>query len=266
MKNNKEVAVIAPPQSSVDTFISQALAANAPVETLERLFALHRDVQAERARAAFTNSLAEFQENCPIIKKTKKVMNKDGQTVRYVYAPIDAIVEQIKKPLAVAGFSYTFTVKNTEDLITATAKVTHKLGHFETSTFSIPVDKEGYMTAPQKIASALTFAKRYALCNALGISTGDEDTDATDVGKEPDVKSLKSKVIFLLRNLGEKVGTGVEIAVEIERLTGLKLVDANLSQIVEKLEAKVIAKNHEEPTIQQPRRVARRTQRSHHWQ
>lgn len=241
---------IAAPQSSVDTFISQALAANAPVETLERLFALHKDVQAERARTAFTEALSEFQDQCPIIKKTKKVMNKDGRTVRYVYAPIDAIVEQIKKPLSLNGFSYTFTVENTESMITATAKVTHKLGHFETSTFSIPVDKEGYMTAPQKIASALTFAKRYALCNALGISTGDEDTDATDVGKEIDVKSHKSKVIFLLRNLGEKTATAIEVAVEVERLTGLKLIDENLPQIVEKLEAKVIAKNHEEPTIQ----------------
>jgi ERF superfamily len=249
-KKEKTAVAVAQPQSSVDTFISQALAANAPVETLERLFALHKDVQAENARQAFTRALADFQNDCPIIKKTKKVMNKDGRTVRYVYAPIDAIVEQIKKPLAVNGFSYTFTVQNDESMITATAKVTHKLGWSETSTFSIPVDKEGYMTAPQKIASALTFAKRYALCNALGISTGDEDTDATDVGKEPDVKSLKSKVIFLLRNLGEKVGSAIEISVEVERLTGLKLADANLPQIVEKLEAKLIAKNHEEPTIQ----------------
>ena len=82
------------------------------------------------------------------------------------------------------------------------------------------------------------------------ISTGDEDTDATDVGKEPDVKSLKSKVIFLLRGLGEKGKTAIEMGVEVERLTGLKLVDGNLEQIVKKLEAKLIAKNHEEPTIQ----------------
>jgi hypothetical protein len=199
MEENKKVAVrTKQPSSSVDTFIAQALAANAPVETLERLFALHKEVNAEKARAAFTDTLAKFQSQVEVIKKTKKVMNKDGRTVRYVYAPIEAIVEQIKKPLAANGFSYTFTVENTSDLITATAKVTHKLGHFEVSSFSIPIDKEGYMTAPQKVASALTFAKRYALCNALGISTGDEDTDATDVGKEATPKSQKSKIVFLL--------------------------------------------------------------------
>jgi hypothetical protein len=60
---------------------------------------------------------------------------------------------------------------------------------------------DGYMTAPQKYASAQTFAKRYALCNVLGISTGDEDTDATDVNKENTAKSDKAKIMFLLKAL-----------------------------------------------------------------
>ena len=159
----KKKGVIRKSESSVDTFISQALAANAPVETLERLFALHKDVQAERARQGFTEALAMFQDACPIIKKTKKVLNKDGKTVRYVYAPIDAIVEQIKKPLTLNGFSYTFTVENTDAMITATAKVTHKLGHFETSTFSIPIDKRGVYdgTAKDSVGPYV----RQALCS-----------------------------------------------------------------------------------------------------
>jgi hypothetical protein len=33
-------------------------------------------------------------------------------------------------------------------------------------------------SANQDYASALTFAKRYAFCNAFGIMTGDADTDA----------------------------------------------------------------------------------------
>src|ERR1700710_2694941 len=110
MEETKKIAVRTKPQppGSVDTFISQALAANAPVETLERLFALHKEVNAEKARAAFTDALATFQSEAPIIEKTKKVFSKEGK-LRYVFAPIDSIVEQIKKPLASNGFSYTFT-------------------------------------------------------------------------------------------------------------------------------------------------------------
>jgi hypothetical protein len=233
--------------NSVDSFITQAIAANAPIETLERLFALHKDVKAEHAREAFTQALASFQEACPIIKKTKKVLNKDGRTVRYVYAPIDAIVEQIKKPLALNGFSYTFTVENTADMISATAKVTHKEGHFEVSSFSIPVDKEGYMTAPQKVASALTFAKRYALCNALGISTGDEDADATDVGKEPDSKSLKAKIIFRLRALKHETETREQVEAAVTKLTSLPLREENYQEIASRLQ--VLVEEHEEATV-----------------
>ena len=37
------------------------------------------------------------------------------------------------------------------------------------------------MTAQQMVGSARTFAMRYAFCNAFGILTGDEDTDARKI-------------------------------------------------------------------------------------
>ena len=61
------------------------------------------------------------------------------------------------------------------------------------STFKVPIDKEGYMNAPQKFASALTFAKRYAFCNAFGILTGDEDDDSNAVEQvKKDIKDNKN--------------------------------------------------------------------------
>jgi hypothetical protein len=50
---------------------------------MEKLFALREKVKAEQAREAYVESLAVFQSNCPVITKTKKVLNKDGQSVRY---------------------------------------------------------------------------------------------------------------------------------------------------------------------------------------
>ena len=235
-KEDKEVIAKPAGETQVDSFISQAIKNNLPVETMERLFSLREKVKAEQAREAFTEALANFQASCPIISKTKKVMNKDGRTVRYVYAPIDAIIEQIKKPLSNYGFSYTWTVENAEGKITAIAKITHKLGHSEVSTFTVPIDLEGYMSAPQKVASALTFAKRYALCNALGISTGDEDTDATDVGKEPEAKSDKSKILFLLRSLGEEAKTKEEVQVAVKKLTNIDITDKNHKDIIARLQ------------------------------
>jgi hypothetical protein len=229
----------------VDGFISQAIAQSLPVETMEKLFALREKVKAEKAREMFVESLSKFQEECPKIEKKKKVMNKDGQTVRYQYAPLDVIIEQIKKPLAKYGFSYTWNVKNETGFITAIATITHALGHFQTSEFQIPIDMEGYMTAPQKYASALTFAKRYSLCNALGIATADEDTDAVDVNKEKNPKSIKSKIVFALKALGEDTSSKLSCDTAILKLTQLRISDENLDEILGRLNVIIDEQNNE---------------------
>lgn len=235
VKNNLPVV----PTQSVDSFIQLAITEKAPIETLERLFTLHKEVEAEKAKSAYIQAMANFQKNCPVIEKKKKVMNKDGQTVRYTFAPLDVIVEQIKEVLGDNGLSYTWTIENKEDAMTAKAKVTHVQGHSETSSFTIPIDMEGYMTAPQKYASAQTFAKRYALCNVLGISTGDEDTDATTVNNEKTAKSNKAKIMFLLKTLGKETNDKETILNTIQELTQLEPVDKNYVEIVSRLEVLV---------------------------
>ena len=222
--------------TEVESFISKAIDKGASIETLEKLLAMRKELKAEQSKEAFVLAMADFQSKCPVIEKTKKVMNTDGVTVRYKYAPIDAIVEQIKKPLADQGLAYTWTVKNETGKITAICKVTHKLGHSEESSFEIPIDATGYMTAPQKVASALTFAKRYSLCNILGISTGDEDTDATDVNKEKEVKSVKSKIVLQLRTLGNDTKTKASIEKAVIDRTQLELKEENYVEISSRLQ------------------------------
>lgn len=231
--------------ATVDTFIQQAIQNNLPVETMERLFALREKVKAEAAKEAFVRALADFQAECPVIKKTKKVLNKDGNTVRYVYAPIDSIVEQIKRPLGRAGLSYRWETRQEAGKVTAVCFITHVLGHVESTDFTVDVDAAAYMTNPQKTASALTFAKRYSLCNGLGISTGDEDTDAVDVKKEPDAKSPKAQIIMRLRALNEKTGTPEEIREAIKRLTGLESGPETYADIAARLQS-IIDENNQQ--------------------
>jgi len=233
----KKVAVVKR-KNEVGKFIEQAIAKGLPVETMKELFLLQKEVKAEQAKEAFVTALAEFQKVCPVIKKTKKVLNKNG-TLRYLYAPLEAIIEQIKKPLSESGISYTWKVENKDKLVKAIIKVTHIFGHSETSSFEVPIDSNEYMTLPQRYASSLTFVKRYTLCNALGISTGDEDTDATDVNKEPDTQSKKAKIMLQLRKLGYKTDTKKKIEDEVMNLTKLKLVEKNYDEIIGRLEVKV---------------------------
>lgn len=231
-------------QSSVDAFIEKAIASNAPVETMERFFALRERALASQAKAEFVHALAQFQEECPVIKKTKAVMNKDGRSVRFKYAPIDSVIEQIKKPLSKAEFSYTWDVVFEDEHMKVTCKLTHVLGHFETSTFEIPIVQSEFMTKPQSYATAQTFAKRYTLLNVLGIATADEDTDATDSKKEAGALSQKSKIMFLLRELKQDTKDKKKIEEYVKKYTSLDLVDENFETIIERLE-NLVQENHE---------------------
>ena len=229
MKSPKTKAVVVTKQTrdivSVEQFISSAIETKVPVETMERLFALRKEVKAEAAKEAFIVAMSTFQAKCPIIKKNKDVLNKDKSTLRYSYASLDSIVSQVKEILGANGLSYSTQVKNETGFLTAICTVTHILGHSESSDFKIPIDTEGFMTAPQKYASALTFAKRYAFCNALGILTGEDDADANNVDKKTEissVNSIKGKIMFLLKELGVDT-TKDTVAHEIKKLTSIEV-------------------------------------------
>ncbi len=241
----KDTEVVVQKQAvSIESVIQNAIDKGVPVETMEKLLAMRRELKSEAATEAYTAALGQFQRDMPVIKKTKQVMNKDGATVRYQYAPLDAIVGQIKKELANNELSYSWDVRHTEGHMDVTCKITHVMGHSETSTLQIPIDKEGFMTAPQKYASAQTFAKRYTLLNALGITTADEDTDATDVGKEKGAKSDKAKIIFLLKTLKHSHKTKEDIETAVTKLTKLPLEETSFGEIISRLET-LVAEQHE---------------------
>lgn len=175
---------------SVESLIRCAIERNSSVETLERLMAIRRELKAEAAKEAFERSMAAFQADCPTIAKTKQVMNKTGNSVRYCYAPLEVIIEQVKALLQKHGFNYTLDAKVEGTWVEAICQSTHSMGHSKTSSFKVPIDKDAYMAEAQKFASALTFCKRYAFCNAFGILTGDDDDDAisTHAAEKPPAK------------------------------------------------------------------------------
>lgn len=168
----------------------QAIEKGMSVDTLERIMGMRRELVQEAAKAAFYRALAGFQSVCPTIKKTKIVRNTKGDDrgkVRYRYAPIDSIIEQTREARLAWALSHTMVTEQTATSVKALCTLHHEAGWSETTSFEVPIDAEAYMTAPQKAAAALTFAKRYALCNAYGIVTGDEDNDANPEDAETEV-------------------------------------------------------------------------------
>lgn len=172
--------VVKKPDFNPESLIAKAIESNVPVETMERLLEMRRQLKEEYSKEMFYKSLAAFQSECPVIKKTKTVnftSKRTGSTVKYSYAPIETIVIAVRDLLKKHGFSYTIKTETTDKGVKAICIITHEDGHSDQSPYEVPIDSEAFMNAQQKVASALTFAKRYAFCNGFGILSGDEDDD-----------------------------------------------------------------------------------------
>lgn len=176
---------VAPAQLTAEALIAQGIEKGMPVETMERLLNMRRELKAEWAKEQYDQAMAAFQAECPTIKKTKGVKTKSGQEA-YKYAPIESIVNQVKGLLQKHGLSYTTKMELVDGGVKVIVQVKHIAGHMEESPMQVPFgNKTDIMSQSQVVAAATTFAKRYAFCNAFGILTGDEDTDAvpSDVAK-----------------------------------------------------------------------------------
>lgn len=180
------VEMVVIPESQKGSVIEQilrlAIEKQTSLETLERLMVWAKESEAQRARLAFYAALAKFQAKCPIIDKSKQGGGQGSFT--YNYAPLDAVVAQVRDALAECGFSYSISTKQHDGKVLTICRAFHVEGHFEESSFEIDMEKGGRMNDAQKAGSAMSYAKRYAFCNVYGIMTGDVDDDAG--GAEPE--------------------------------------------------------------------------------
>lgn len=170
-----------------------------PVETLERIAALYREHQEREAAREFAADFAEFQQSCPPIQKssTARVQTKSGTYYEYRYAELDEIARTIGPHLHSRGFSYSWDSSEQDGRITCICTLRHANGHHVSATFSAPVDGSPAMSAQQKAAGTLTYARRQSLVQALGLTTT-EDTDGSAEAARADITDEQAQIIEAL--------------------------------------------------------------------
>lgn len=158
-----------------ESLIAAAIEKDLDISKLHALMELRREWMAEQAKKLYFEARTAFQAECPVIQKDKIVYDKYGKE-RYRYAPTDRIVREVKDLLTKNGFSWETKGKQTETSYTAIVVATHVAGHSEYGEFTVPI-KGDYMTDQQIVASARSFAERYAFCGVFGIKTSEHDDD-----------------------------------------------------------------------------------------
>jgi hypothetical protein len=165
-----------------------------------------------------------FQRRCPSIKKTStaEIATQSGTRFRYTYAELDEIARTVNPILAEVGLSYTWDSAEDGAALTCICTLRHVSGHSVSSRFTCPIDSTARMSGPQRTAAALTYARRQAMVQVLGLTTTDPDTDGAESGEgmgeitetqaadlEALIEEVKADKARFLKYLG--VGSIIEI-------------------------------------------------------
>ena len=187
--NDERRLAVAPqpsPAELIRAVIDKGLTAEG-VSVIERLVALQEHINDKDAEKQFAVAKAALQGELGTFNATKDVpgKNKAGQEiVKYSYLPFDEIMRRVQPLLVKHGFSLSFSTDMRESRIVQTCTLTHAAGHHRDYLAFVRAGAGPYgATETQADGAAMTYAKRYALCNALNIVV-ERDTDGADARNE----------------------------------------------------------------------------------
>ena len=187
----RAVAVVNPNPLAM---LASALEQGHDIAKLEKLMDMAERYEANEARKSFASALSKFQGLVPDIIESKMatVVMTSGGTYTYKYADLDAIMRTIRPTLKKCGLSVRYDSETSEDgkRIRSTCYVMHRDGHTEQTVFAVPIDEGMKVNDSQKMGSANAYACRYNVCNALGLTTGEDDDGGSLHGEDSPARDI----------------------------------------------------------------------------
>jgi hypothetical protein len=203
-----DTALVPQQPAAGDEFLSIIAGAAADprvdVAKMQALLDMRLQLMRENAASEFAAAMARLQPRLPRILKSGMVdftSQKTGVRQQTPYARYEDILKFVRPLLAEEGFSVSYSFADGPKGTTCTCTVSHRAGHSKaTTTPPLPMDASGSKNAVQAVGSTMSYAKRYALCNALDIVTVDQDDDAN--GSNPLTDAEHGKLTELIEACG----------------------------------------------------------------
>lgn len=173
------------------------------ISKLTELMALSERYERNQAAAAFGRAITRFQGSCPPVRKARKA---NAGNMTYEYASLDDVMATIRPHLESCGIAVSFSTETKEK---GSIRVMCRLRvgiHHEDYTHDVPVP-DMRVNDTQKYGAALSYARRYALCDALNIVITDEDDDAN--GLSPGLETISEEQAIKLGELLEATNSSV---------------------------------------------------------
>jgi hypothetical protein len=136
-----------------------------------------------------SEQINELAKAMALAQNQMRPASKDGLNphFRSRYSNISSVWDSIREPLTANGLTVWQDVETIDKSVSVTTRVIHNSGQWvEFGPLIIPLVKFD----PQAIGSATSYAKRYALCAAIGVVSDDEDDD----GEKAQARNYKAPI------------------------------------------------------------------------
>lgn len=214
-----------------ESLVSQALAAGATVDVVERLVAMAERQREDARRTAFNAAMATAQSE--MLRVGADAMNPQTRSKYASYAALDRAL----RPIYTAhGFGLSFDTADgaADGMIRVTGTVSHRDGYQRTYHIDMPSDGKGakggdVMTKTHATGAAVTYGMRYLLKMAFNVAVGEDDNDGNlSPGR------ITPEQAGTLRRLIERTGTDLPAFLARGKVESLEAFPASLYQAAHK--------------------------------
>ena len=185
--------------------LSMAVDRGAPIETVERLAKLQREMVEYQAKLAFDKAMQQAQSG--MRRVGADATNPQTRSKYVTYGKLDATLRPIYSQ---AGFALSFdTAQSGPDTIEVLCYVSHQDGHTRTYRVNMPADGKGakggdVMTKTHATGAAMSYGMRYLLKMIFNVAVGEDDDDG-NLGTTVSEAELLEKLTWIenARNMQE---------------------------------------------------------------
>jgi ERF superfamily len=196
-------------QSETSSIISMiARAASDPsvsLDKMERLFAMHQQMEQTQAQKAYNAAMAIAQaEIGPVFR------NRKNEHTKSRYAELEAIDGAIRPIYTTHGFSLSFDTEEEGSHVKVFCDVMHSGGFIKRHTLKSTLDNVGMngqknKTDIQGLGSSVSYLRRYLTLMIFNVTMKNEDTDGNETAKLITAMQFEELLVKLDLVDGDKV-------------------------------------------------------------
>lgn len=167
-----------PPGTLLETVMRAAADPTIDPARLHEFLKIGRELEQDRAKAAFNADFARMKPHLPVIDKRGVVVNKSGR-VQFRYPRYDDVHEAVTPVLTKFNFATSYNFEEPgEGKLTVILEVAHTAGYSKFFRWTLPGAGENqFVNNLQNASAAKTFGKRNILIDALDILCKEIDRD-----------------------------------------------------------------------------------------